>query len=93
MDLYFGFGPVIRIRKLKPKTGRRKVLGGRVNVETVTSLQWKHDKALDLLNRRRDMRLLGEDTPLLDREIRRLGYEFEDEPSAIDGRFSYWRKT
>jgi hypothetical protein len=93
VDLYFGFGPVIRIRKLKPKAGRR-TLTGRVGVETLSVLQVKHDQALDLLERRRRAWLDGvDDLTEIEKAIRSLGYEFQDEPSADDGRYSYWRKT
>lgn len=90
MDIDVGFGKVLRVRWLRASSERKHIFGAKI--ETLSEKKVRHDKALDLLERRKAARLLGEETPTLDREIRRLGFEFEDEPTATDGRYSYWMK-
>ena len=90
MDIDVGFGKVLRVRWLKAKPERKHLI--RPKVETLSQKKVRHDKALDLLERRKAARLQGLSTPTLDGEIRRMGFEFEDEPSCEDGRYSYWAK-
>lgn len=89
MDIFIG-PRVLRIRLLRPSPSRRFA----PKVETLSALRVRHAKATDLLERRRQAWLDGADNlDLIEKEIRRLGYEFEDEPTAVDGRYSFWRRT
>jgi len=89
MDINIGFGKVLRVRWLRASSERKHIFAPKA--ETLSSRKARHDKALELLERRRTAWLLGQDDlSVLEREIRRLGAEFEDEPTATDGRFSYW---
>ena len=89
-DLFLGFGKVLRVRMLKQGKHRRSLVRN-VHVETVSEKQSRHDKALVLLQRRRMMRREGLDTTDLEKQIKNLGFAFEDEPTRTDGAFSYWR--
>ena len=86
-DVPLGFGKVLRVRLLRASPKRRFA----PKVETLSARKARHDKAIDLLERRRQMWLEGtDDLTQIEAAIRRLGAEFEDEPTADDGRFSYW---
>ena len=90
MDLYFGFGPVIRIRRLKP---HRERFTFRPKIETLSEARQRWEMALDLLERRLAKLNLGEDTKLIEKEIGRLGFAWEDVPEDTAGKrnYSYWR--
>ena len=90
MDIDIGFGKVLRVRWLKAKPERRHIF--RPHVETLSEKKVRHDKALALLERRRLMRLEGLDVADLERQIKGLGFAWEDELSVPDGRYSYWRR-
>lgn len=87
MDIDVGFGRVLRVRWLTASRERKHIFRPQV----LDSRRVRHDKALELLERRRQMWLEGhDDLTRIEREIRSLGAEFEDEPTAEDGRYSYW---
>lgn len=89
MDIFIG-PRVLRIRLLRPSPTRRFA----PKVETLSALRVRHDKAVDLLERRKAAWLDGvSDLSLLENQIHALGYEFQDEESAEDGRYSFWRRT
>lgn len=90
-DINVGFGKVLRVRWLRASHERKHIWGPKV--VTLSALQLRHTKALDLLERRRELRVLGAETDLIDANIKALGYVFQDEPDDNgDGRYSYWRK-
>lgn len=91
MDLFLGFGKVLRVRLLKQGKQRRSLIRN-VKVETLSEKRVKHDYALALLERRRLMKLEGLDVSDLEKNIRNLGFAFEDEPTRTDGAYSYWAK-
>lgn len=89
-DINVGFGKVLRVRWLRATPERKHIF--RPTVETRSALRVRDEKARDLLERRRLLRLDGLPTAAIETEIARLGYVWEDELSCTDGRFSYWRK-
>ena len=91
MDIFLGFGKVLRVRMLRQGTHRRSLIRN-VHVETVSERKVKHDYALALLERRRMMKLEGLEVKDLEKSIHDLGFMFEDEPSRTDGAYSYWAK-
>jgi hypothetical protein len=89
-DISIGWGKVLRVRWLQASPTRKHLF--RPKVETLSAIMVRAAKAQELLERRRLAWLEGlDDLSSLENEIRRLGYEFEDEPTADDGRYSYWR--
>lgn len=84
-----GFGKVLRIRWLKKSPARKHIFVPRD--DSPAALTERHDKAYALLEERRELRLAGEDTASIEKDIRKLGYKFTDEPDADDGRYSYHR--
>lgn len=90
MDLNVGFGKVLRVRWLKAAPERKHIFAPKV--ETLSEKQVRHTKALDLLERRKAMRAAGEDTALIEKEVARLGFAWQDEPSRTDFAYSYWRR-
>lgn len=90
MDINWGFGRVLRIRFLRAAPERKHIFN-RVKVETKSEKLVRHDNALVLLERRKEMRRTGEDTANIEQAIRDLGFVFEDEPGVDDFRYSYWR--
>ena len=90
-DFFLGFGKVLRVRFLKQGKHRRSLIRN-VHVETVSEKKVRHDYALALLERRRLMKLEGLDVTDLEKNIKRLGFVWEDEPTRADGAYSYWAK-
>ena len=89
-DINVGFGKVLRVRWLQASPQRKHLING-PKIETIAAVRVRHEKATQLLERRAVMCLAKEDTTGIEREIRSLGYEFEDEPSR-PGLYSYWRR-
>lgn len=85
-----GFGYVLRVAWLKAHPKRRHVFGP--HRETRDELMARHDKALALLEARKDAWLAGDDDLSgFEKRIRALGFMWLDEPDVEDGRYSYWR--
>jgi len=78
-DVNVGFGKVLRKHLFVPRD------------DSPAAMKERHDEAYALLEKRRELRLAGEDTAAIENAIRKLGYKFTDEPDADDGRYSYHR--
>jgi hypothetical protein len=89
VDIDFGFGKVLRVRWLRAKPERKHLF--RRGPESVMQMRERHDKALALLEQRKQMRREGTGTEKIEKQIRGLGFSWQDEPTADDGRYSYWR--
>jgi hypothetical protein len=90
MDLFLGFGKVLRVRFLRAAPERRSLIGG-AHVETLSERKWRHDKVVALLERRRLLIAEGVDVADIEKQVKALGFVFEDEPSR-PGLYSYWAK-
>ncbi len=90
MDINFGFGKTLRIRFLRAKPERKQIF--RPGPESIMQMRERHDQALALLETRKLMRSEGLDTEDIEKQITKMGFSWQDEPTTSDFRYSYWRR-